>query len=347
MSNILAVSVIIPLYNAEKYIAETLESLLAQTFQNFEVIIADDCSTDSSTAIVKSYATKFGGRLKLTCTTKNSGSGAIPRNEGLTISSGEYVFNMDNDDLLTPTALEELYTFAKNFDADVVSCERYYSARSDLGEIYICDVYKGGVVNQATFASDDLTERVRGLVDEKFWVTPWSKLVRRDVLIDNEIFFPSVTIADDDIWTCEVLFSARKILCVPNAVYIWRQSEQSVMRRERTLQESLEFWLQPIIFGIKTLDDFMSKLEFFSRRPEYRCAVLEFFVHSKMAQVFNVSKELTLPEIYTAIKNSFASELGNHDVLISWLLADLIMQQKIFFDNRQHIAELETRLNDK
>ena len=60
-----AVSVVIPLYNAEKFIGDCLDSLLAQTFQNFEVIVADDCSTDLSYAIVQSYAEKFGGRLIL------------------------------------------------------------------------------------------------------------------------------------------------------------------------------------------------------------------------------------------------------------------------------------------
>ena len=61
-----AISVIIPMYNAEKYIGECLESVLAQTFQDFEVIVVDDCSTDKSVEIVQSYAVKFNGRLKLT-----------------------------------------------------------------------------------------------------------------------------------------------------------------------------------------------------------------------------------------------------------------------------------------
>jgi len=65
-----AVSVVIPMYNAEEYVGECLNSLLAQTFQNFEVIVVDDCSTDSSPAIVESYTEKFGGRLKLTKTKK-------------------------------------------------------------------------------------------------------------------------------------------------------------------------------------------------------------------------------------------------------------------------------------
>ena len=251
---------------------------------------------------------------------------------------------MDNDDLLTPTALEELYTLAKNFDADVVACERYYVARADLGEIFICDG-RQDVVDKPTFASDDITERVHDLVNEKFFVMPWSKLVRRDLIVGNGIAFPPTTIADDDIWTCEILFSAGKILRVPNTVYIWRQTESSVMRRERSPQELLKFWLQPIVFGIKTLDDFMGKFEFFRRHIDYRCAVLEFFVHSKLAQIITAASKLTLPEVYAAIKNSFGTDLGGHDVLISWLLADLIAQQKIFVDNRQRIADLDARLN--
>ena len=83
-----AVSVIIPMYNAENYIGECLDSLLGQTFQNFELIVVDDCSTDSSCEIVESYIPKFDGRLKLYHTEKNTGSGLIARNIGLDYASG-------------------------------------------------------------------------------------------------------------------------------------------------------------------------------------------------------------------------------------------------------------------
>ncbi len=129
--NFPAVSVIIPMYNAERYVAECLDSLLAQTFTDFEVIVVDDCSTDSSVAVVESYLERFGGRLKLMRTIKNTGSGTEPRNFGLAYSRGEYVYFMDNDDAVTPSALEELYTHAKNFDADVVQCEKYYEIPDD------------------------------------------------------------------------------------------------------------------------------------------------------------------------------------------------------------------------
>ena len=131
-STVPAISIIIPLYNAEKFISDCLDSLLAQTFKDFEVIIIDDCSTDNSAAIVENYRKKFSGRLTLSRTKKNSGCAGIPKNMGFNFSRGEYVFFLDADDAITPTAFEELYPVAKNFGADVVACEKYYEVPAEL-----------------------------------------------------------------------------------------------------------------------------------------------------------------------------------------------------------------------
>ena len=320
------VSVIIPLYNAEKFIAECLESLLAQTLQDFEIVVVDDCSTDSSRAIVESYVPTFGGRLKLSAMKKNSGCGSLPRNKGLKLSRGEYVFFVDADDLLTPTALEELHAAAKNFSADVVYLERHFEASAALDAIQIA----GETFGTPTLETDNLAERVQDLVEGKIFLTTCSKFVRRDFLFEHEIFFPPFAPSEDDVWTCALIFFAERIVRVPNPVYVWRQSENSVLRRERTAQETLTLWMKPIVRGTKLLDEFMGRIEFFRQNVQYRCAVLEFFVHTKTAQVFESSLNLSPPEIFSAIKNEFGESLGEHDVLISWLLADLITQQKIF-----------------
>lgn len=117
-----AVSIIIPMYNTEQYIRDCLDSILAQTFQDFEVIVVDDCSTDNSVLIVESYLPKFNqgvNRLKLIRSEKNSNTPGMPRNVGIRFSRGEYILFVDSDDAITPTALEELYPIAKKFDADV------------------------------------------------------------------------------------------------------------------------------------------------------------------------------------------------------------------------------------
>ena len=89
-------------------------------------------------------ASKYGGRLTLLQLERNTGSGAVPRNTGLKFARGKYVYFIDADDLLTLTALEELYTLAKAFDAEVVYCEKYYKASVDLSEIVVHSEQHGG-----------------------------------------------------------------------------------------------------------------------------------------------------------------------------------------------------------
>lgn len=185
-----SISVIIPLYNAERYIGECLDSLLGQTFKDFELIIVDDCSTDSSCEIVESYIPKFNGRLKLYHTEKNTGSGAIARNIGLSHASGEYVYNMDNDDLITNTALAEMYSLAKEYDADVVYCERFYEQDKN-GNIKVSVLQSGDIVEKPTVESFDIKERVQAILDNRYHSTPWLKLVQRNLLTEHEIFFQS------------------------------------------------------------------------------------------------------------------------------------------------------------
>ena len=100
-----AVTVIVAVFNAQDFIADCLTSVLNQTFQDFEVIVADDCSTDSSRAVVQKFSADFNGRLKLLTLSKNSGRPGIPRNFALEAARGKYVYFLDSDDLLTKSTL--------------------------------------------------------------------------------------------------------------------------------------------------------------------------------------------------------------------------------------------------
>lgn len=126
MTNLPAVSVIIPMYNAENYIAESLDSLLNQTLKNIEVIVVDDCSTDNSLNIAMRFTEKFVGRLNLMRLSGNSGCPGIPRNFALEVAHGKYVYFLDSDDFIDATALEHLYEVAEDFDADVVHVDKYF-----------------------------------------------------------------------------------------------------------------------------------------------------------------------------------------------------------------------------
>ena len=283
MTNIPAVSVVVPMYNARKYIGECLNSLLAQTLKNFEVIVVDDCSTDDSVAIARRYVKKFGGRLKVSALKENSGGGGAPRNKGLSISRGEYLFFMDSDDVVTKTALEEMYSLAKEYKADVVYCEKYFMS-SGVGKEFVKNIHladskiqEGGFVDKPTLETNDMTERIRKAITRRFWVTPWLRLVARDLLVDNEIKFPSLIGSNDVGWTFEVLFCAKRFLRVPNICYVRRMHAESVSLRQRTTPEHVHKWMDRTIRSLRDFDDFMGGIEFFRENPAQRYAVLESF----------------------------------------------------------------------
>ncbi len=356
MKNTPSVSIVTPLYNAEKYIGECLDSILNQTFQDFEVVVVNDCSTDNSCAVVESYKKKFDGRLTLSHMEKNSGSGALPRNKGIILSRGEYIFFVDADDLITPTALEEMYSLAENYNADVVYCEKYFMSKGTGQEfkdnLHIATerIQAPPFVSEPTFETNDLAERIDKIMNRKFWVTPWLKMVSRNLLLENNIFFPHVCISEDNVWTYGLLFYAKNFLRVPNAVYIRRLTEDSMMGRKKTPQQMINFWINPVLLGVKNLDDLMSKVEFFKTNPQYRYAVLEHFISLAFACTFQASLQLPPFAFYETIKQEFGKFLGEHDVLISLLCTFLSGQQKTAMKNMQEVnqfaAQARRRISD-
>lgn len=333
-----AVSIVIPFYNAEKFIGECLESLLEQTFQNFEVIVADDCSTDNSVKVVKSYMPKFEGRLLLTKTEQNSGSGSAPRNKGFTFARGEYVFFMDSDDALIKTGLEEMYSLAKKFDADVVYCEKYYMS-DGIGEefkknakIAKTRIQHPPFVKEPTLETSKLSKRIGKALKFNYWLTPWLKFIRRNLLVENNITFPLVAYSEDATWTFEVLFCAKTFLRVPNAVYIRRMRDDSVSFRKRTTAEHFFKWMDRTIHALKEIDDFMGKIEFFKRYPSYRFDILDFFLENDFKKIYKEGKNLSRFEFYNIFLQLFGDYLGKHDVLVSLLCTRINTQQKLLED---------------
>ena len=320
MTNSPAISVIIPMYNTEKYIGECLDSLLVQTFKNFEVIVVDDCSTDSSSAIVESYIPKFGGRLTLLHTKKNSGNAAFPRNKGLVLSHGEYIYYIDSDDWITPTTLDELYTLAKNYDADVLYAERHFETDAQGKDIRFTAEQMGKLVDQPTSDSENLEDRVNNLLQRDIFGPPWNELVRRKMLVENEIVFPEVRPGDDHIWILHLFFTAKKFLRIPSIGYFWRQTEISITREvQRTPQKSTTLWLGATIMGLKHLDKILSNIDFFKKFPQYHYTVLNYFIERNFNLSFRASLSLPQFAIYEAIKQEFGNKLGEQDVLVSAL----------------------------
>ena len=259
-----AISVIIPLYNAQNFIGECLDSLLVQTFTDFEIIVVDDCSTDSSRAVVERYAPRFNGRLTLIGMQKNSGGCAVPRNKGLSFSRGEYIFFLDADDTVTPTAFEELYSVAKDFDADVVACEKYYEVpekfwnnadfRRNLKPT-ACQAAE--LVAAPTLIADNPLERARRYNRGGLLWNVWSKLIRRDFIFDNEISFAD-TLAEDLIFTGCLLFAAERFILVPNVINYYRLLDGSVSHAADDASAYFRKYVRALTTAFRHFDDFLS-----------------------------------------------------------------------------------------
>ena len=331
------------MYNAEKYIGECLDSLLKQTFKNFEIIVVDDCSTDSSCAVVERYVPKFGGRLKLEKTKKNSGGCAVPRNIGLPFSRGEYVYFMDSDDLITSTALQELYVSAKNFGADVVYTERWYDVPENFKGAGVDNNFVLRTTDEKNFSetpileSDDITQRVLKLIEGKFHAVVWKKLVLRDLLIRNEIDFPNFRV-EDFCWTLELLYYAKKILRIPSAIYFYRHIPGS-LSHQNVPTKFFNQTINSLVEGVKALDEFMRTADFFKENVNLRYAVFDCFARARIGETLGVTLNTSSDIVYEIVRENQGNILGEHAALISYLYSCINAQQRILAVNQQRFNE--------
>ena len=329
-----AVSIVIPMYNAEKYIGECLDSILNQTFQDFEVILVDDCSTDNSRVVAESYLEKFGGRLILSKTKKNSGDPAEPCNLGIAISRGDYLFFMDNDDALTPTALEEFFNVARDFDADVVACEKFYSVPeefwhdAEFRNTLKPDSYKqGSFVSSPTLLSDDLSERTNDYNQEKFLWPAWTKFIKRDFLAENQIRFESAIVSDLIFTTC-LIFSAKRWLRVPNAFYYWRMRTDSLSNGKKDLGKYLSTYSRALTTGFSCLDKFLADIEFFRQNPAAKYIVLKTYadhiLQGYFSEIYSQISDAELYDTLATLDELFRKEFSNSEVALTSYLFNMM-----------------------
>ena len=316
------VSVIVPVYNAEKYLGVCLESLLIQTLTDFEVIVVDDCSTDASNTVAESYLERFGGRLKIVTLPENTGSGAVPRNVGLDFAGGEYVYFVDNDDLLVDTALETLYACAAEYRADVIYMDCGFICGEELvpPELKIAAWDPNEIVEQPTFETEIFSERIEKFLAKKYRWPPWGKFLRRDFLVDNDIKFPCMVISEDIPWTLKLVCLAKNFLRVSEPVYVQRTNVGSMTRRKRSPEQELIFWGNPLITGLEALDEFMRGLEYFNQNPAVRLQVLNLFTNIQFNHMADALNALEPTEVYEIFLREFTAAGSSQPALIACLL---------------------------
>jgi glycosyltransferase involved in cell wall biosynthesis len=206
----LAVSVIVPVYKVEKYLKKCIDSILANTFKDFELILVDDCSPDNCPAICDAYADQ-DNRIKVIHKTQNEG---LPqaRKTGFEHSAGKYIQFADSDDWIENTMLEKLLSAAVETDADIVSCDFYNDTIHD----YHYEIQ--------TFDTENLSNNL-GFVH---CCAVWNKLFRREIL--SLIEFPKYGKYEDRVITQQALYFSKKIVKIPYPLYHYFYNPESMSR---------------------------------------------------------------------------------------------------------------------
>ena len=306
------------MYNAEKYIGECLTSLVNQTFQNFDIIVVDDCSTDNSRKVVQSFSETFSGRLKLKKMSKNSGYPGLPRNTALDMARGKYVYFLDSDDLLTETALEELYNVAEKFDADVVHVEKCFMFLSGYGikSAEIQSIQTGEFVTEPTLETFDIGERVEGFTQKRYLWWACNKLFRRKFLRDNKISFPAIKSFEDFVFVFNCLVAAKNYVRVPFVSYYYRVRNDSLSHET---VDDVRF-MDEIISVIKNTDDFMSGRKFFIDNPQYKYMLADFFMQERLevfTRDFILKGDYTIGEVYNLLCKEILSQRPQDTVALT------------------------------
>ena len=222
------ISVVVPMYNVEKYVEDSIRSVLGQTFSDFEIIIVDDCSTDGSYEICRRLSHE-DSRIKLFRHEKNEGQGSA-RNMGMKKAHGKYIYFFDSDDILLPNALDILYGTAEKTGAEVVHTTRHFSTfpislNEPPNQLHlrqermICDGFLP-VDNDIRFSRCFIE-------NDQFAMTPMN-LFRRDFLERNKIDFPKM-VQEDEPFMFAVYCFVKKFYCIPDAFYVYRFRTDSTM----------------------------------------------------------------------------------------------------------------------
>jgi glycosyltransferase involved in cell wall biosynthesis len=205
------ISVVIPIYNAERFLSETLDSVIGQSLRDIEIICVDDLSTDGSRVLMEGYANS-DERVKIIPNNEHLNAGGS-RNAGIRAANGEYIVFLDADDILLEGALDHLYGAAARHGADYVKTKTD-CLDAETGETYQTDYYDMKDIPSALF---DRPLNLYGdpVFQEKFGavpVTPWGAACKRSFLIENKIEFNDFVCVNDRSFSRMVLIRAQRIV---------------------------------------------------------------------------------------------------------------------------------------
>ena len=210
------ISVIVPVFNSSEYVGRCIESVLNQTYDNYELILVDDGSTDNSLSIMEKYSKK-DKRIKI-LTQKNSGPG-LARNFGINNATGDYIVFIDSDDYIDNTYLELLSN--KNEDVVFIDVNQVNAKFEKIKEEHI-----------SPYSSKSKDYIIRSQLTGKI---PWGgvrKAVKRKLLVDNQIYYSNLQIGEEALYSFLILYNAQSYSFLNKCVYSYVNRDNSQSKKK-------------------------------------------------------------------------------------------------------------------
>ena len=239
------ISVIVPVYNVEKYLDQCIKSILNQSFSDYEVILVDDGSKDASGQMCDVYAKQY---TNIKVLHKENGGLSDARNAGIKMAQGEYLLFVDSDDYIGEDSISEIVSVldAQEQKVDLVFLEAtkvFPDGRVEpLG-----DGYKANHIN-----GKSKTEVLRHIASlPKYPAAAWSKLTRRELIVQNELYFTKGLLSEDLDWTMGLLTTAEKFAYCHVPYYFYRQARKGSISNTASIRNfcdivyTLNKWTSP------------------------------------------------------------------------------------------------------
>ena len=288
-----AISVIVPVYQAEAYLADCVESILAQTFQDFEVILVEDGSPDNSGKLCDAYAAQYD--VLSVIHQENQGQAAA-RNHAMESAKGEWICFVDSDDLIHPQMLELLYNAAVNSDAPIAMCEMLEAV--ELPEDF--PEHRNAEFRKDTLDDDFLSASLDG-EDYPGWVA-CGKLIRRDLI--EAYPFREGRVYEDNEAVCRWICQANRLIRTREKLYFYRGNPDSTTKASFRLKRLDYLW------ALESIIDHYTGLGYEKTRQHF----LQRYIDAAISCCYGARCLLNRPDVVKQIDKQTRAFLRRHGV---------------------------------
>lgn len=296
------ISVIVPIYNVEKYIRQSMAALVSQTMDDLEILCIDDCGTDGSMDIVREFAA-HDTRIKIIRNPHNLGI-ADTRNAGLDAATSPFIMWCDPDDWYEPQMCAVMYDAINTNNADIAMCGTNVIYESDQG-VAATDIHYFHIPEPRTVPITDQ------LVAETN-VCLWNKIFRRAIIIKNNLRFPSGLRYEDELFFRAYMLYAQNITFITNKLYNYRRNTGSIMNK--TFGKTATYWMDNLKVAIQ-YQDFLSARGLFAEKyeafwrdsflPAFKSAMRHALDSNAIATAYDTANEF-ISRTYTRPSDNFA-----------------------------------------